>query len=85
VRIALHRNAEKSLRRMPSDVALNILARLESIAADPEGLAARRHRDVKAFGDSVYRLRVTKWRAIFEVIGDELIVTVIDTREDAYR
>lgn len=85
MKLVLSRDAEKGLNHLPGAVGDNIIARLKAIAADPAGLKQRRHANVKDFGGGKYRLRVTKWCAVFELQGEQMIVTVIDKREDVYR
>ena len=85
MKLVLARDAEKSLGRLPVSVRANFIARLKAIAADPAGLKHHRHLNVKDFGAGKYRLRVTKWRAVFQVTDEAMVVTVIDKREDVYR
>ncbi|MSO69182.1 MAG: XRE family transcriptional regulator [Alphaproteobacteria bacterium] len=73
--LLLSRDAQRNLSRMPAAVRINLIARLKALAADPAGLKERRHASVKDFGAGLYRLRVSKWRAVFRVRGDEMMVT----------
>jgi mRNA interferase RelE/StbE len=85
VKIVAERAAEKNLAKLPQATALRIIERLRAIAADPDGLAARRHANVKSFGGNLYRLRVGQWRAVFYIEGDKLIVARIGHRREVYR
>lgn len=75
--------ADKSLRRMPRNVALNIAKKIKQLANDPEGM-----RNVKKLTNHPgYRLRVGDWRIVYTVDDNELIIQVINvkTRGEVYK
>ncbi len=78
--VELKPKAEKDLKAMPRDesrVMYNALLALES------GLKG----DIKKLTDHwpEYRLRMGKWRALFEVKGDKIVVYRIRHLREAYR
>ena len=82
-KITFSKKADKSLRRMPRNVALNIAKKIKKLANDPEGM-----RNVKKLTNHPgYRLRVGDWRIVYTVNGNELIIHVINikTRGEAYK
>jgi len=77
------RRAQRALTRMPQAIAERIIASIENIAADnTEGL------DIKPLtGREGYRLRVGRYRAIYDYRDNELIVRVLNVgpRGDVYK
>ncbi|MCX5970584.1 MAG: type II toxin-antitoxin system RelE/ParE family toxin [Coprothermobacterota bacterium] len=82
--IRYSKQANKTKAKMPKDIAERIDAALESIAADPVAYRG----DWKPLQDSPFwRLREGGWRAICEIIHNELIIYVlkIGPRGDVYK
>ena len=82
--IRYSKQANKTKAKMPKDIAERIDAALESIAADPVAYQG----DWKSLQDSPFwRLREGGWRAICEIIHNELIIYVlkIGPRGDVYK
>lgn len=74
-------NARKGLRKLPPKDAEKIMDALESIARNET-----KSLDVKPLtGRDGYRLRIGKWRAIYEVEGDTLTVLDIGPRGQIYK
>ena len=77
------RRAQRALTRMPQTIALRIIAGIESIAADnTEGL------DIKPLtGRNGYRMRVGRYRAIYDYRDNNLVVRVLEIgpRGDVYK
>ena len=70
------KNADKTLRRMPQNLALKIAKKIRELAKDPHGM-----RNVKKLTKHPgYRLRVGDWRIIYTVNDDELIIHVINVK-----
>jgi mRNA interferase RelE/StbE len=83
--IKYSKQANKTRAKMPKGIAERIDAELESIATDP---AASYQGDWKPLqGSPFWRLRVGGWRAICEIINNELIIYVlkIGSRGDVYK
>jgi mRNA interferase RelE/StbE len=82
--IKYSKQASKTRAKMPKDIAERIDAELESIAADPTAYQG----DWKPLqGSPFWRLREGSWRAICEIINNELIIYVlkIGSRGDVYK
>ena len=82
-RITFSKNADKVLRRIPRNIALNIRKKIKELAQNPH-----RIRNVKQLTNHPgYRLRVGDWRIIYTVIDNELLIHVINvkTRGEAYK
>ncbi|MFT5467625.1 MAG: mRNA interferase RelE/StbE [Verrucomicrobiales bacterium] len=70
-RVEFHRNAEKALKRLPTDRRRQILEAVRELANTPDPTT---HRQVKAMignWKGQYRLRVGEYRVIFKLIGDD--------------
>lgn len=80
-RIAYSREALKTLRRMPANVAKTIRAKIELYAADPTSVA---NNVKKLRARPGYRLRVGDWRVIFDRDGNVLSVLRIGPRGGIY-
>lgn len=83
-RILFTRSADKTLRRLPRNIAQRIRRSLDDLAMNPYA----EHLDViKLQNRPGYRLRVGDWRIIYEIENDELIILVlrIGSRGEVYR
>lgn len=82
--IKYSKQANKTRAKMAKGIAERIDAALESIAADP---AAYRGDWKPLQGSPFWRLREGVWRAICEIINNELIIYVlkIGSRGDIYK
>lgn len=70
MQVTFTNTAAKALRKMPKKDSLAIVDKLEVYAETGRG-------DVKKLkGRDGYRLRHGNWRAIFEIKGDLLVLTV---------
>jgi mRNA interferase RelE/StbE len=73
--------AQKSLSRIPVNIARQIVAKIEQYARDPRSL----ERNVtKLQGREGYRLRVGSWRVIFDEAGNVLEILEIGPRGGIY-
>ncbi len=81
-RVTYSRDAEKTLRSIPSNTRRLIVGKIEQYAAEPASLA----NNVKALkGEPGYfRLRVGDWRVLFRKDGVVVAVTKIASRGSAY-
>lgn len=83
-RVTYTKQAERSLLKLPRDLALRLREKLEQIALEPY----TQHNNVtKLQNRPGYRLRVGDWRVIYEIHDGELIVLVlkIAPRGSVYR
>lgn len=69
------KQAERALLTMPRSTALLIRDKLRHLAADPY---APNNEVKKLQGREGYRLRVGKWRVLYEIRDDQLIILVVD-------
>ena len=81
--IIFRRSAARDLRRIPKRGVVRILSRIRSLMTEPrprgvEKLAGQQQR---------YRLRQGRYRIIYEIQDEELIVVVVKVghRRDVYR
>ena len=82
-KITFSKNADKTLRRMPRNLALKIAKKIKELANNLQGM-----RNVKKLTNHPgYRLRVGDWRIIYTVNDNELLVHVINmkTRGEVYK
>ena len=78
------KRATKSLRRLPANEAARVRAAIEALAADPQ---APTH-DVKMLSGAagLLRLRVGRWRVLFELPSrGEIVILDVRPRGSAYR
>lgn len=83
-KISFSKEAEKTLQRMPRNMAKLIREKLKDIAANPY---ADHPNATKLQGREGYRLRVGDWRAIYKIQDEQLIIVVmkIAARGEVYR
>jgi len=82
--LAFSRIAARSLRRMPTQDARTVRARLDQLAVDPRAP----HLDVRRLaGREGYRLRVGDWRVLYDLDDRLRVIDVLDVRQrkEAYR
>jgi mRNA interferase RelE/StbE len=77
------KQAVKTLLKMPPKLASAIQAKVEDFALR----GAKSHADIKPLQGALngYRLRQGSWRVLMYVRGDELIISAIKPRGDAYK
>ena len=81
--ITWRKSTKKDLRKIPEGDVLEILAAVEALAGNPFPIGS-----MKLSGtQDVHRIRVGKYRVIYDVQGKELVVEVIRVahRKDVYR
>ena len=81
-RITYSKDALRTLRRIPANVAVTIRTKVEQYAIDPAALT----NNVKALKGEpgVFRLRVGDWRVLFTEEGEVLAIIRIAPRGAAY-
>lgn len=77
-RIEYSREASKTMRTLPRNVAATIRGKIEQLAADP---FAPNNNVKRLMGCDEYRLRVGDWRVIYGLHGDRFIVEVLRIRQ----
>lgn len=81
--ITWRKSTEKDLRKIPEGDLLEILQAVEALAGNPCPIGS-----TKLIGTvDVHRIRVGKYRVVYEVQGNELVIEVIRVghRKDVYR
>ena len=72
--VVFRKEALRTLRRMPRNIAEFIREKLEQVRADPY---APNNNVTKLVGRPGYRLRVGDWRVIYELENNQLVLLVI--------
>ncbi len=72
--VVFTKQALRSLRKIPRNIAMLIREKLEQLAEDPY---APNNNVTKLVGRPGYRLRVGDWRVIYELQDGQLILLVI--------
>lgn len=62
-RVALTSSAEKELRRLPADVVVRIVPRIENLGAVPRPHGCKKLKG----GDKEWRIRVGDYRVVYEI------------------
>jgi mRNA interferase RelE/StbE len=85
-RLKLHKDAVRFLRRLPAPRRHQVRARLDLLALDPRDATRLDVRPLRG-EPGLWRLRVGKIRAIYEIQDDRLVVYVliIGNRGDVYK
>ena len=80
--VRIKRSAAKELEAVPPKDRKRIARRIEGLAAEPRPQGCE-----KLSGEEKYRLRQGAYRILYEIVDQELIVTVvkIGNRRDVYR
>lgn len=82
-KITFSKSADKTLRRLPRNLAQEIAKKIKELAKNPSEM-----RNVKQLTNHPgYRLRVGDWRVIYTIHDDELLIHVVNikTRGEAYK
>lgn len=80
--IQLTRSAAKELESVPTKDRLRIVRRIGALAGNPRPAGAE-----KLSGDDKYRIRQGDYRILYEIVDEQLVVTVvrIGNRREVYR
>lgn len=71
-RTTFKKSVAKDLRAIPNGDVRGILARIEQLAENPRGEGC-----VKLSGRECYRVRQGVYRILYEIIDDQVLVTII--------
>jgi mRNA interferase RelE/StbE len=72
--IEFTREADKAMSRMPRDLRVLVMKKIEAVAADPH---AAHNNVTRLQGRPEFRLRVHDWRVIYRVLDDRVVLLVI--------
>jgi len=80
--VLITKSAAKELEAVPTKDRQRIVTRIRSLADDPRPVGVE-----KLSGDEKYRIRQGDYRILYEIVDEELIVTVVrvGNRRDVYR
>ncbi len=80
--ILLTRSAAKELESVPTKDRQRIVTKIGALAGNPRPVGAE-----KLSGDDKYRIRQGDYRILYEIVDEQLIVTVvrIGNRREVYR
>lgn len=81
-KVLITKTASKELEAVPLTDRQRIVVRIQALAHDPRAPGCE-----KLSGEDKYRLRQGDYRILYEIVDDELVVTVvcIGNRRDVYR
>ena len=81
-KILIKRSAAKELEAVPLRDRRRLVTRIEALAANPRPAGAQ-----KLSGEDKYRIRQGDYRILYEIVDEDLIVTVVRVghRRDVYR
>lgn len=80
--IRIKRSAAKEIEALPVKDRKRVVTRIQGLAANPRPVGSE-----KLSGEEKYRLRQGDYRILYEIVDDELIITVVKVgnRRDVYR
>ena len=80
--IKIKRKAQKSLSKIPEPFQSKIIESIRRLSEDPFPMQSK-----KLTGRDGWRIRIGNYRAIYEVLNNELIILVLNIahRKDIYR
>ncbi len=81
-RIEIKKSAAKEISKLPKKDLKRILKGIESLTNNPRPFGA-----VKLSRDDKYRLRVGKYRILYQIFDEKLVITVVKVghRKDVYK
>ncbi len=80
--VRVKRSAAKEIEALPPKERRWVVAKIQALASNPRPVGSE-----KLSGEDKYRLRQGDYRILYEIVDDELIVTVVKVgnRRDVYR
>lgn len=81
--IEFTKDANKKLKKLPSDIKERIDSKIEELAIEPRPVGVKQLADE----ESLYRIRVGVYRVIYQIFDNILLVSVIKVkhRREVYR
>ena len=82
--ITFSKLADKSLRKMPKNLALRIVKKIKTLAKNPH----KKQKNIKKLSNHPgFRLRIGDWRVVYTVNDDQLLIHVVKvrTRGEVYK
>ncbi len=80
-RIVFRKSVEKDLKSIPRKDQIRVLRRIQELAGNPRPPSCK-----KLSGQERYRVRQGNYRILYEIVDDNLVVTVVNVghRRDVY-
>lgn len=80
--IRIKRSAEKEIKKLNKQDLKRILQKLEELAFNPRG-----YNSIKLSNESKYRIRVGKYRILYEIFDKTITIVVVKVshRKDVYK
>ena len=80
--LQIKRSAAKEIKALPAKDRKRVVTKIQGLASNPRPLESE-----KLSGEEKYRLRQGDYRILYEIVDDDLIVTVVKVgdRRDVYR
>ncbi|MDA3939245.1 MAG: type II toxin-antitoxin system RelE/ParE family toxin [Spirochaetia bacterium] len=80
--LKIKRKAQKSLAHISEPFQTKIIESMRKLSANPYPLQSK-----KLIGRSGFRIRIGDYRVIYEILGKELIILILDIahRKDIYK
>ena len=81
-KIKIRRKAMKVLARIPRPYQENIIEAIRALSSNPHPPQSK-----KLTGRNSWRIRIGNYRAIYEILNDELVILVLNigNRKDIYK
>ncbi len=82
--ITFSKQADKSLRKMPRNLALKIVKKIKKLAKNPY----EKQKNIKKLSNHPgFRLRIGDWRVVYTVNDDQLLIHIVKmkTRGEVYK
>ena len=82
--ITFSKQADKSLRNMPRNLALRIVKKIKELARNPY----KKQKNIKKLSNHPgFRLRIGDWRVVYTVNDDQLLIHIVKvrTRGEVYK
>lgn len=81
-RVEFRKTAQREIERLPKKDILAILKAIGTLSENPRG-----QNSIKLTGEEKYRLRVGRYRILYEIHDDVLLILVVKVahRKEAYR
>ena len=80
--LRIKRSAAKEIEALPAKDRKRVVTKIQGLAGNPRPVGSE-----KLSGEEKYRLRQGDYRILYEILDDELIITVVKVgnRRDVYR
>lgn len=83
-KIVLSKQAQKYIRKMPTNIQVKIEKAFETLKTDPFGPHSKLMAPKK---DKIYRYKIDSYRIIYQIINEEIVILILNVgpRGDVYK